>query len=83
MDLLAKFSNRHKIRFPLLSDPDSATIKAFQLLNAEAKGIAAGVPYPGTMILDNKGTIRAKLFFAGYRARHSPADILEAVCNMK
>lgn len=83
VDELATFADARKITFPLLSDPDSATIKAFRLLNTEAKGKAEGVPYPGTMILDEQGTIRAKLFFDGYRERHAAADILKAVGEIK
>ena len=37
------------------------------------------MPYPGTMILDKKGTIRAKLFYDGHRHRHAAADIVKAV----
>jgi peroxiredoxin len=83
IDVLAKFSDQQKITFPLLSDPDSDTIKAFQLMNAEAKGKIEGVPYPGTVILDKHGTIQAKLFFDGYRERHTPTDILKAVSEIK
>jgi len=79
VDVLAKFANRRKITFPLLSDPDSMTIQAFHLMNAEAQGIAEGVPFPGTVILDHQGTIRAKLFFDGYSKRHVPQDILKAI----
>jgi hypothetical protein len=43
----------------------------------EAKGMAAGVPYPGIMILDQKGTIRAKLFFDGHRDRTPPPTSLK------
>jgi peroxiredoxin len=83
INVLAKFSDQQKITFPLLSDPDSDTIKAFQLMNAEAKGKIEGVPYPGTVILDKHGTIQAKLFFDGYRERHTPTDILKAVSEIK
>ena len=83
VDVLKKFADDRKITFPLLSDPDSATIKSFGLINKEAKGKAEGVPYPGTMILDKNGTIRAKLFFDGYRERHAAADILKAVGEIK
>jgi peroxiredoxin len=83
VDVLAKFSHQRKITFPLLSDPDSGTIKAFRLINAKAKGKAAGVPHPGTVILDRHGTIRAKLFFDGHRKRHAPADILKAVSEIE
>ena len=83
VEVLAGFTEQRKIRYPLLSDPGSATIKAFGLINAEAKGKAQGVPYPGVMILDKDRTIRAKLFFDGYRDRHAAADILEAVDGIK
>jgi peroxiredoxin len=83
IDVLSKFSEQQKITFPLLSDPDSDTIKAFQLMNAEAKEKIEGVPYPGTVILDKHGTIQAKLFYDGYRERHAPTDILKAVSEIK
>ena len=79
VDVLTKFSGEKKIMFPLVSDPDSKTIKAFGLLNTEAAERISGVPYPGTMILDKKGTIRAKLFYDGHRHRHAAADIVKAV----
>ena len=31
----------------------------------------------------SSGTIRAKLFFDGYRERHAAADILKAVAEIK
>ena len=82
-DVLAKFSERHKIAFPLLSDPDSKTITAYGLLNKEAKGKAAGVPYPGTFLIDKDGVVRAKLFLDGYRDRHSTDDLLKAAEAIK
>jgi peroxiredoxin len=62
----------------LLSDPDSKTIKAFGILNKEATGKAAGIPYPGTFLIDKNGVIRARLFLDGYKERHSAADLLKA-----
>ena len=79
VDVLTKFAGKKKIAFPLLSDPDSKVIKAFGLLNTEAAKRIAGVPYPGTMIIDKKGTIRVKLFYDGHRDRHTAADIVKAV----
>jgi len=83
VEVLAKFSDQRKVTFPLLSDSDSGTIKAFRLMNTEAGGKAAGVPYPGTVILDKHATIRAKLFFDGYRKRHAATDILEAIGKLQ
>ena len=76
---MARFANEKRIRFPLLSDPDSAVIRAFGLLNQDAQSERTrGIPHPGTVLVDSSGTIRAKLFHAGYRARHASSEILEA-----
>ena len=66
------------ITFPLLSDPDSKTIRAYGLLNKEAKGRAEGIPYPGTMLISADGVIRAKLFVDGYKDRHSTDELIKA-----
>jgi peroxiredoxin len=79
VEVLGRFANDSKITFPLLSDPESRTIRRFGLLNQEAEGRTEGIPYPGIMILDREGTIRSKLFHDGYRDRHTAADVLEAV----
>jgi peroxiredoxin Q/BCP len=83
VEVLAKFAEKHKITFPLLSDPDSKVIKDYGLLNKEAKGKTEGIPYPGTVLIDRDGVIRAKLFFDGYRERHAAEDILKAAAEIK
>ena len=83
VEILDKFSKSAKITFPLLSDPDHKTITAYGLLNKEAKGRIEGVPYPGTMILDKEGVIRAKLFFDGYKERHEPTEMVKAAKEIK
>jgi peroxiredoxin len=72
-----------KITFPMLSDPGSKTIEAYHVRNEAAKGRAAGVPNPGTFILDREGVIRAKLFLEGYRDRHTRETLIEAVKAVK
>jgi peroxiredoxin Q/BCP len=76
---LAEFAKKSQITFPLLSDSGSKTIIAFGLLNKEAKDQQAGIPYPGTMVLDQQGVIRAKLFLARYQDRHSTDALIKAV----
>jgi peroxiredoxin Q/BCP len=75
---LAKFAEKRKITFPLLSDSGSKTISAYGLLNKEADGKAAGIPYPGTILVDRTGIIRAKLFQEGFRDRHSTKELIKA-----
>jgi peroxiredoxin len=83
VDVLKTFAEKQKITFPLLSDPDHKTIDAYGLLNKEAKGKQEGIPYPGTMIVDKGGVIRAKLFFDGPYKRHATADIVKAAGEIK
>jgi peroxiredoxin Q/BCP len=83
VDILGKFSEKRQITFPLLSDPQSKVITAYGLLNKEAKGKAEGVPHPGTILIDQEGIVRAKLFLDGYRERHSTDELLKAVATIK
>ena len=73
VDVLRAFSEAQKISFPLLSDQDSKTIKEFDLLFNER-----GLPHPATVLIDQEGVIRDKLFREGYVDRHSIEDLLAA-----
>ena len=81
--VLKTVSERLKIAFPLLSDPDSKTIEAYHIRNEAAKGKAEGVPNPGTFVLDREGVIRAKLFLEGYRQRHTAEALITAAKAVK
>lgn len=83
VDVLKEFAEKRKVTFPLLSDPDSKTIKAYGLLDAAAKGNAEGVPYPGTFVVDKGGVVRAKLFHEGPFKRHTPDDLIKAAKEVK
>jgi peroxiredoxin len=67
----------------LLSDAGSKTITDYGLLNKEAKGKAEGIPYPGTIVIDKDGVIRAKLFLDGYKDRHPPEELIKAAKGIK
>ncbi len=81
--VLKRFSDRMKITFPLLSDPESRTIEDYHIRNPAAKGKAVGVPYPGTFIVDSHGIIRAKLFLEGYVKRHTTDALIQAAGSVK
>jgi peroxiredoxin Q/BCP len=83
IDVLNKFTEKRKIAFPLLSDPDSKVITSYDLFNKEAKGKTEGIPYPGTFLIDQDGVIHAKLFIEGYRERHTVADLVKAAEELK
>ena len=89
VDVLKGFAEKQKITFPLLSDPESKTILAYSLKNKETVGKKLGkidldgVPYPGTLLVDKEGVIRAKLFVDGYKERHSVDELVKAVEGLK
>ena len=84
VEVLEKFWQAAKIRYPLLSDPKSKTIEAYGIRNKEEKGSRIdGVPYPGTILIGPDGKVAAKLFFSGYKKRHQAKDIVEAAKKVK
>jgi peroxiredoxin len=83
VEILAKFGKASKITYPLLSDAGSKTIVDYNLLNKEAKGTQAGIPYPGTMVVDQQGVIRVKLFLESYKDRHATEALIKAVKEIK
>lgn len=89
VEVLKGFAEKKKITFPLLSDPDSKTIVAYALKNKETAGKKFGmidldgVPYPGTVLVDQEGIVRAKLFVDGYKERHSVEELRKAAEKLK
>ena len=76
VEILKYFSDRRKIDFPLLSDPDSKIIRMYRVLNAEAIGPNAGMARPGYFFIDTEGMIREKFFEAKYRERLTGNTVL-------
>ena len=71
---LADFSRRRGITFPLLSDAGSETIKRYGLLNTtiDPKNELYGYPFPGTFLVDPRGTERMLREKAPTVKRESP-----------
>lgn len=76
---LRAFADKHAVTFPMLSDQGSKTISAWGILNREATGRTAGIPYPGTYVLDPKGVIVSRNFEEAYQERDSAASIIAAL----
>jgi hypothetical protein len=60
----------------MLADPDSKTIKAYGVFNAEATGMQKGFARPGYFFIDPNGIIREKFFEAKYRERLTGNSII-------
>jgi peroxiredoxin len=74
--ILKYFADRRKIDFPLLADPDSKILRAYQVLNIEAVGQYKGMARPGYFFIDAQGVIREKFFEAKYRERLSGNNVI-------
>jgi hypothetical protein len=77
LETLKGFAAQHAISFPLLSDAGSKTITAWGILNTDATGRTAGIPHPGTFIIDRAGTIVSRTFEQPYQERRSATSILD------
>jgi len=76
VEILKSFADRRKIDFPLLADPESKTIREYQVLNVEAGGQYKGMARPGYFFIDPQGVIREKFFEVKYRQRFSGNNII-------
>jgi hypothetical protein len=73
---LKAFADQRGITFPLLSDDGSVVIRRYGLLNAQAEGRTAGIPHPGTFILDARGRVVSRSFEEAYQERASAASLV-------
>jgi peroxiredoxin len=77
--VLADFSKRRGITFPLLSDEGSSIIKQFGILNttvAETNRQQYGIPFPGTFIVDRAGVVTARFFEPAYQDRTTVSSMM-------
>ena len=80
-DALADFKSAHAVTFTMLSDPDSAVIRQFGILNnmiAKDEHPWYGIHNPGAYVTDSEGTIVAKVFENNFYARPGPEQLLAA-----
>ena len=76
--VLADFSRRRGITFPLLSDAGSETIKRYGILNTtiDPGNQLYGYPFPGTFIVDRHGSVTSRFFEEAYQERDTVSSIL-------
>ncbi len=80
VELQAKFKVKHKLNFPLLSDPDFKTIEAYQARRMKS---FLGKSFLGilrmTYLIGPDGTIRRA--WSNVRAQGHAAEVLEALAG--
>ncbi len=77
-ELLRHFADRAEIGFPLLSDPESAIIRRFGVLNEDVPSGHQffGIPHPVELLLGPDRTVREKFHEASYRDRFTAGRVL-------
>ena len=79
VEKLKAYGKRQKITFPMLADPDSKTIDAFDIRSKQAPPEKSGFARHTTFIIDQKGIIRAKLFRLSYQERPAVDELIKAL----
>jgi len=81
---LKVFKDKYKYPYVMLSDKESAAIKAFGILNDkyEPDHFAYGVPHPYIFIVGKDKQIQAVLSEEGYRKRPQVDVIVEAIADL-
>lgn len=78
VEILRDFADRRRITFPMLADPDSATIRRFGLFNETIDQTSRdyGIPHPGTFLVNADGVVRQKFFEEQYIHRMPVATLM-------
>jgi peroxiredoxin len=77
--VLAEFSQRKSITYPLLSDTSSKLIDAFGIRNVKATGAEAGIPVPGYYLINKEGVIEKRFFEEGYINRLTANNVYQNI----
>lgn len=80
-DVLAGFTEKRGIPYPLLSDTGSVTIDAWKLRDTRYKpdSFAWGVPYASIYVVSPKGVVQAKLAEEDYKVRPQLSAVLATI----
>lgn len=81
IDVLAQFTEKRSIPYPLLSDNGSVTIDAWKLRDVRYKPdtFAWGVPYASIYVISPDGVLKAKLAEEDYKVRPPLTAVLAAI----
>ncbi|GGA50221.1 redoxin domain-containing protein [Sphingomonas psychrolutea] len=81
---LAAFAAKQSLTFPLYSDTGSKMIDALKLRDPRypADSFAYGVPYPTTLLIDARGTVKGKTIETDYKIRPTNADLIALLAKV-
>ena len=79
VEKLRRYAKQQKITFPMLSDPESKTIDAYDIRYKQAPPEKSGFARHATFIVDQKGIIRAKVFRLSYQEQPAVDELINAL----
>src|SRR5262245_29807363 len=77
--VLADFSKRRGIKFPLLSDKGSEVIRSYGILNTTVPATNQqlyGIPFPGTFIVNSQAVVTSRVFETAYQERDTISSVM-------
>ena len=85
VEVLGRFADHYGIEYPVLSDVDSKVIRDFGILNTLVQPHETeyyDIPYPGSYLVDESGTVVAKFFNRQYQVRESAPSMIRMGFNL-
>ncbi len=84
VELLKTVQEDQDVKFPLLHDEEVSHVNAFGVRNLdyEPGHRIYGIPYPGILLIDSNGVIKAKFAEQRYQDRPPFEDVLEAAAEL-
>jgi peroxiredoxin len=76
-ETIKRFSERRKIKVPILSDTDSKIIDAYDMRALTGTSDQVGSARHGTFVIDQSGVVRSKPYLTSFEGR-SAVDALES-----
>ena len=63
------------LSFPVLADPECATIRAYGVLNEDS----GKIPHPAALVIDKEGVVRFVRVDVDYKVRPEPEELIAAL----
>ncbi len=74
--ILRDFSEKHKIEYSLIADPESKIIRGYGVLNTEATGFTKEMALPGYFYVTPDGIVKEKFFATAYTDRLTAGNLM-------
>ncbi len=74
--------DKEGLEFPILLDPEAATIRSYGLLN-EQDSRGRLIPHPAAIVVDGEGVVRFVFVETNYRLRPASAELVAELDKLR